>query len=87
MASSAERSRPPLLRGFTGFGFSLAAVPLLSLMMPPSVAVPVVVGALALSVVPSAVTRIVIATIIIAAVAMLVRLRPFRVGSQLRWSD
>lgn len=31
-----------LLRGFTGFGFSLAAVPLLSLVMPPASAVPVV---------------------------------------------
>ena len=31
------------MRGFTGFGFSLAAVPLLSLVMPPSRAVPVVV--------------------------------------------
>ena len=31
-----------LLRGFTGFGFSLAAVPLLSLIMPPAQAVPVV---------------------------------------------
>lgn len=30
-----------LLRGFTGFGFSLAAVPLLSLIMPPAQAVPV----------------------------------------------
>ena len=32
-----------LLRGFTGFGFSLAAVPLLSLIVPPAQAVPVVV--------------------------------------------
>lgn len=31
-----------LMRGFTGFGFSLAAVPLLSLIMPPARAVPVV---------------------------------------------
>ena len=31
-----------LLRGFTGFGFSLAAVPLLSLIMPPAQAVPIV---------------------------------------------
>lgn len=31
-----------LLRGFTGFGFSIAAVPLLSLIMPPAQAVPVV---------------------------------------------
>ena len=30
------------LRGFTGFGFSLAAVPLLSLIMPPARAVPIV---------------------------------------------
>ncbi|WP_315831300.1 sulfite exporter TauE/SafE family protein [Bradyrhizobium prioriisuperbiae] len=33
-----------LLRGFTGFGFSLAAVPLLGLFMAPSQAVPVAVG-------------------------------------------
>ena len=32
-----------LLRGYTGFGFSIAAVPLLSLVMPPAAAVPVVV--------------------------------------------
>ena len=32
-----------LLRGYTGFGFSIAAVPLLSLIMPPAAAVPVVV--------------------------------------------
>ena len=31
-----------VLRGFTGFGFSLAAVPLLSLIMPPARAVPTV---------------------------------------------
>ena len=31
-----------LLRGFTGFGFSLAAVPLVSLIMPPAEAVPIV---------------------------------------------
>ena len=30
------------LRGFTGFGFSLAAVPLLSLIMPPARAIPIV---------------------------------------------
>jgi uncharacterized membrane protein YfcA len=30
------------LRGFTGFGFSLAAVPLLSLIMPPAHAIPIV---------------------------------------------
>ncbi len=30
-----------VLRGFTGFGFSLSAVPLLSLVMPPSQAVPI----------------------------------------------
>jgi uncharacterized membrane protein YfcA len=33
-----------VLRGFTGFGFSLAAVPLLGLFMPPAQAVPVAVG-------------------------------------------
>ena len=32
-----------LLRGYTGFGFSIAAVPLLSLIMAPAVVVPVVV--------------------------------------------
>ncbi|HQT76899.1 MAG: hypothetical protein B7Z80_18475 [Rhodospirillales bacterium 20-64-7] len=32
-----------LLRGFTGFGFGLAAVPLLSLSLPPSAVVPLVV--------------------------------------------
>ena len=32
-----------LLRGFTGFGFGLAAVPLLSLALPPARAVPLVV--------------------------------------------
>ncbi len=32
-----------LLRGFTGFGFSITAVPLLSLIMPPSQAIPIVV--------------------------------------------
>ena len=32
-----------LLRGYTGFGFSIAAVPLLSLVMPPAAAVPMVV--------------------------------------------
>ena len=31
-----------LLRGFTGFGFGLTAVPLLSLVMPPARAVPLV---------------------------------------------
>jgi uncharacterized membrane protein YfcA len=31
-----------LIRGFTGFGFSIAAVPLLSLIMPPAQAVPIV---------------------------------------------
>jgi uncharacterized membrane protein YfcA len=31
-----------LIRGFTGFGFSIAAVPLLSLVMPPAQAVPIV---------------------------------------------
>lgn len=31
-----------LIRGFTGFGFSIAAVPLLSLIMPPAEAVPIV---------------------------------------------
>jgi uncharacterized membrane protein YfcA len=31
-----------LIRGFTGFGFSLSAVPLLSLIMPPAQAVPIV---------------------------------------------
>lgn len=31
-----------LMRGFTGFGFSLAAVPLLSLLMPPAQAVPII---------------------------------------------
>jgi uncharacterized membrane protein YfcA len=31
-----------LIRGFTGFGFSVAAVPLLSLVMPPARAVPIV---------------------------------------------
>lgn len=33
-----------LLRGFTGFGFALAAVPLLGIFMPPAEAVPVAVG-------------------------------------------
>jgi uncharacterized membrane protein YfcA len=33
-----------VLRGFTGFGFSLAAVPLLGLFMPPTQAVPVAIG-------------------------------------------
>jgi hypothetical protein len=33
-----------LLRGFTGFGFALAAVPLLGFIMPPTQAVPVAVG-------------------------------------------
>lgn len=33
-----------VLRGFTGFGFSLAAVPLLGLFMPPTEAVPVAIG-------------------------------------------
>ncbi|CAN5436498.1 sulfite exporter TauE/SafE family protein [soil metagenome] len=33
-----------LLRGFTGFGFSLAAVPLLGMFMPPAQAVPVAIG-------------------------------------------
>lgn len=33
-----------LLRGFTGFGFTLAAVPLLGVFMPPAQAVPVAVG-------------------------------------------
>jgi uncharacterized membrane protein YfcA len=33
-----------ILRGFTGFGFSLAAVPLLSLFMSPAQAVPIAVG-------------------------------------------
>ena len=32
-----------LLRGFTGFGFGIAAVPLLSLALPPAKAVPFVV--------------------------------------------
>ena len=32
-----------LLRGFTGFGFGLAAVPLLSLALPPAKVVPFVV--------------------------------------------
>ena len=32
-----------LLRGFTGFGFGLAAVPLLSLALPPAKVVPLVV--------------------------------------------
>ena len=32
-----------LLRGFTGFGFGIAAVPLLSLALPPTKAVPFVV--------------------------------------------
>ena len=31
-----------LIRGFTGFGFSIAAVPLLSLILPPAKAVPIV---------------------------------------------
>jgi uncharacterized membrane protein YfcA len=31
-----------LIRGFTGFGFSIAAVPLLSLILPPAQAVPIV---------------------------------------------
>lgn len=31
-----------LLRGFTGYGFSIAAVPLLSLIVPPATAVPIV---------------------------------------------
>lgn len=33
-----------VLRGFTGFGFALAAVPLLGLFMPPTQAVPVAIG-------------------------------------------
>lgn len=33
-----------VLRGFTGFGFALAAVPLLGLFMPPSRAVPLAIG-------------------------------------------
>ncbi len=33
-----------LLRGFTGFGFALAAVPLLGLFMPPSQSVPIALG-------------------------------------------
>lgn len=33
-----------ILRGFTGFGFALAAVPLLGLFMPPTQAVPVAIG-------------------------------------------
>src|SRR3954453_8086477 len=33
-----------VLRGFTGFGFGLAAVPLLSLALPPAKAVPLVVA-------------------------------------------
>jgi uncharacterized membrane protein YfcA len=33
-----------ILRGFTGFGFALAAVPLLSLIMSPTQAVPVAIG-------------------------------------------
>ena len=32
-----------LLRGFTGYGFGLAAVPLLSLVLPPAKVVPFVV--------------------------------------------
>ena len=32
-----------ILRGFTGFGFALAAVPLLSLTLPPARVVPIVV--------------------------------------------
>ncbi|MEA2739036.1 MAG: hypothetical protein QOH05_2343, partial [Acetobacteraceae bacterium] len=32
-----------VLRGFTGFGFGLAAVPLLSLALPPAEVVPLVV--------------------------------------------
>ena len=32
-----------VLRGFTGFGFGLAAVPLLSLVLPPAQVVPFVV--------------------------------------------
>ncbi|RJF77039.1 sulfite exporter TauE/SafE family protein [Rhodopseudomonas palustris] len=98
-----------LLRGFTGFGFALAAVPLMGLFMTPAKAVPVAVllqrlgglndlrrnhrdchwpslrwlivgavigsplGALALSVAPAPVARIVIAVIIAVAVLMLGR--------------
>ena len=36
-----------VLRGFTGFGFGLAAVPLLSLALPPAKVVPLVVGSAA----------------------------------------
>ena len=95
------------LRGFTGFGFALAAVPLLGLCMPASQAVPVAVclqffigmldlpraaphghwpslrwliigaaigspaGALALSIVPASIARLLIATITLAAVVTL----------------
>ncbi|WP_264055537.1 sulfite exporter TauE/SafE family protein [Rhodopseudomonas palustris] len=98
-----------LLRGFTGFGFALAAVPLMGMFMAPAKAVPVAVllqllgglndlrrnhrdahwaslrwlivgavigsplGALALSVAPAPVARIVIATITAAAVVVLGR--------------
>lgn len=98
-----------LLRGFTGFGFALAAVPLMGLFMAPAAAVPIAVllqllgglndlrrnhrdchwpslrwlivgavigsplGALALSVAPAPVARIVIAVIIAVAVLMLGR--------------
>jgi len=98
-----------LLRGFTGFGFALAAVPLMGLWMAPAKAVPVAVllqllggltdlsrnhrdcdwrslrwlivgaaigspiGAVLLSVAPSPVARIVIASITAAAVVVLSR--------------
>ncbi|WP_454620318.1 sulfite exporter TauE/SafE family protein [Bradyrhizobium cenepequi] len=107
MATSSSVLAAALLRGFTGFGFALAAVPLLGMFMPPSQSVPIAiclqflggaldfprarheghwpslrwliigaaagspVGALALSVVPASVARILIAAITIAAVMAL----------------
>ncbi|WP_454624913.1 sulfite exporter TauE/SafE family protein [Bradyrhizobium cenepequi] len=107
MATAFSVLAAALLRGFTGFGFALAAVPLLGMFMPPSQSVPIAiclqfvgslldfprarrdghwpslrwlivgaaagspVGALALSVVPASVARILIATITIAAVVAL----------------
>jgi uncharacterized protein len=44
MLSVAAIFAAAVLRGFTGFGFSLAAVPLLGLFMPPTQAVPVAIG-------------------------------------------
>lgn len=107
MATALSVLAAALLRGFTGFGFALATVPLLGMFMPPSQSVPIAIclqfmgslldfprarqdghwpslrwlivgaaagsplGALALSVMPASVARILVSAITIAAVIVL----------------